>query len=187
VDCISRLGFFGNYGYRRVRDCDSPAFDRQRRDCFPNIFARFHAAPDADSDFGFRFDVDDEAAKFGQSAGGQVKMDTPFNKSEDAVARAVARQNQATFHAEQYPAGKRPMERGRTAVWQARLVLFVMINVAQLWILSATVEAALARQYKQLLPLVISSGVCWVIALTIFLWWKPASRRHTSTGYLRGK
>ena len=91
------------------------------------------------------------------------------------------------FPAEQYPAGKRPMERGRTAVWQARLVLFVMINVAQLWILSATVEAALARQYKQLLPLVISSGVCWVIALTIFLWWKPASRRHTSTGYLRGK
>ncbi len=114
-------------------------------------------------------------------------MDTPFNKLEDAQARAVARQNQATFHAEQYPAGKRPMERGRTAVWQARLVLFVMINIAQLWILSATVEAALAREYKQLLPLVISSGVCWVIALTIFLWWKPASRRHTSTGYLRGK
>ena len=114
-------------------------------------------------------------------------MDTPFNKSEDAVARAVARQNQATFHAEQYPAGKRPMERGRTAVWQARLVLFVMINVAQLWILSATVEAALAREYKQLLPLIVASGVCWLIALTIFLWWKPASRRHTSTGYMRGK
>jgi len=114
-------------------------------------------------------------------------MDTPFNKLEDAQARAVARQNQATFHAEQYPDGKRPMERGRTAVWQARLVLFVMINIAQLWILSATVEAALAREYKQLLPLVISSGVCWAIALTIFLWWKPASRRHTSTGYLRGK
>lgn len=114
-------------------------------------------------------------------------MDTPFNKLEDAQARAVARQNQATFHAEQYSAGKRPMERGRTAVWQARLVLFVMINIAQLWILSATVEAALAREYKQLLPLVISSGVCWAIALTIFLWWKPASRRHTGTGYLRGK
>ena len=114
-------------------------------------------------------------------------MDTPFNKLEDAQARAVARQNQATFLAEQYPAGKRPMERGRTAVWQARLVLFVMINIAQLWILSATVEAALAREDKQLLPLVISSGVCWAIALTIFLWWNPASRRHTSTGYLRGK
>ena len=114
-------------------------------------------------------------------------MDTPFNKLEDAQARAVARQNQATFHAEQYPAGNRPMERGRTAVWQARLVLFVMINIAQLWILSATVEAALAREYKQLLPLVVSSGVCWAIALTIFLWWKPVSRRHTSTGYLREK
>ena len=114
-------------------------------------------------------------------------MDTPFNKLEDAQARAVARQNQATFHAELYSAGKRPMERGRTAVWQARLVLFVMINIAQLWILSATVEAALAREDKQLLPLVISSGVCWAIGLTIFLWWKPASRRHTGTGYLRGK
>jgi hypothetical protein len=114
-------------------------------------------------------------------------MNTPFNKLEDDEARAVARQNQATFHAEQYPAGKRPMERGRTAIWQARLVLFVMINIAQLWILSATVEAALAREYKQLLPLVAASGVCWAIALTIFLWWKPASPRYTSTGYLREK
>jgi hypothetical protein len=79
------------------------------------------------------------------------------------------------------------MERGRTAIFQARLVLFVMINLAQLWTLSATVEAALAREYKQLLPLVIASGVCWLIGLTIFLWWKPASRRRTSTGYLREK
>jgi uncharacterized protein involved in response to NO len=65
------------------------------------------------------------------------------------------------------------------------MVLLVMINVAQLWILSATVEAALAREYRQLIPLVVASAVCWAIALTIFLWWKPVSRRRTSTGYLR--
>ena len=68
--------------------------------------------------------------------------------------------------------------RGRTAVWQARLVLLVMINIAQLWILSATVEAALARHYDKLLPLVIASGVCWGISLSIFLWWKPVSKRR---------
>ena len=73
--------------------------------------------------------------------------------------------------------GKRGPERGRSAVWQARLVLLVMINVAQLWILSATVEAALARHYDKLLPLVIASGVCWLISLSIFFWWKPASKR----------
>ena len=79
---------------------------------------------------------------------------------------------------------KRPQDRGRTAVWQARLVLLIMINVAQLWILSAAVEAALAREFKQLLPLVVSSAVCWLIALTIILWWKPAPRRKVS-GYLK--
>ncbi len=66
---------------------------------------------------------------------------------------------------------------GRTAIWQARLVLLVMINIAQLWILSATIEAALAAHYKQLIPLVIASGVCWLLALSIFLWWKPSTRR----------
>ena len=66
---------------------------------------------------------------------------------------------------------------GRTAIWQARLVLLVMINIAQLWILSATIEAALAGHYKQLVPLVVASGICWLTALTIFLWWKPAARR----------
>lgn len=74
---------------------------------------------------------------------------------------------------------------GRTAVWQARLALLILINIAQLWILSATIEAALAAHYKQLLPLVIASGVCWVIALTIFLWWKPVPKRtdaHRSLG-----
>jgi hypothetical protein len=62
-----------------------------------------------------------------------------------------------------------------------------LINIAQLWILSATIEAALAGEYDHLVPLVIASGVCWLIALTIFLWWKPASPRWTSTGYMRKK
>ena len=69
---------------------------------------------------------------------------------------------------------KRRSIEGRSAIWQARLALLVMINIAQLWILSATIEAALAGHFKQLIPLVLASGVCWVIALTIFLWWKPA-------------
>lgn len=72
---------------------------------------------------------------------------------------------------------RRAPTQGRTAVWQARLALLILINIAQLWILSATIEAALAAHFKQLLPLVIASGVCWVIALTIFLWWKPAPKR----------
>ncbi len=67
---------------------------------------------------------------------------------------------------------------GRKAVWQARLILLVMINIAQLWILSATIEAALAADYRQLIPLIVASGVCWFIALTIFLWWKPAKLRQ---------
>ena len=71
---------------------------------------------------------------------------------------------------------------GRTAVWQARLVLLVMINIAQLWILSATVEAALAGASKQLIPLVAASGICWLIALSIFLWWKPVGRRKSAGG-----
>ena len=75
--------------------------------------------------------------------------------------------------------------KGRAAVSQARLILLVMINVAQLWILSATVEAALAHHYEVLLPLVISSGVCWLIALSLIFWWRPVSRHYTSTGYLR--
>lgn len=77
------------------------------------------------------------------------------------------------------------MGRGHTAIMQARLVMLVMINLAQLWILAATVEAALAGRFRELLPLVVSSGVCWLISLSILLWWRPASRRHTSTGYLR--
>jgi len=76
---------------------------------------------------------------------------------------------------------------GRTAVAQARLIILIMINVAQLWILAATVEAALAKHVSALLPLVIASGVCFVVTITIILWWRPASRTFTSSGYLRKK
>ena len=82
----------------------------------------------------------------------------------------------------QTPSDRRPIGPGRSAVWQARLVLLVMINIAQLWILSATIEAALASHYKQLIPLVIASGACWLIALSIFIWWKPAAARRKSKG-----
>jgi len=74
---------------------------------------------------------------------------------------------------------------GQAAVWQARLIMLVMINIAQLWILAATVDAALARHYLILLPLVVASGVCFVITLSILKWWRPSSRRKTSTGYVR--
>ena len=80
---------------------------------------------------------------------------------------------------------RRATTRGQAAVFQARLILLVMINVAQLWILSAAVEAALARHYTVLFPLVVASGVCWLIALSIVFWWRPVSRLHTSTGYVR--
>ena len=71
------------------------------------------------------------------------------------------------------------------AVWQARLIVLVMINIAQLWILAATVDAALARNYSVLLPLVIASGVCFLITVSIIRWWRPVSRRKTSSGYIR--
>ena len=74
---------------------------------------------------------------------------------------------------------------GQAAVWQARLIMLVMINVAQLWILAATVDAALARHYSVLLPLIVASGVCFLITLSIIKWWRPTSRRKTSTGYVR--
>ena len=112
-------------------------------------------------------------------------MSARFNSGEDAQARERARETQTRYPLEEAQAGRRRTGRGRTAVEQARLIMLVMINVAQLWILAATVEAALAGQYDELLPLVIASGVCWLIALSIILWWRPASRRFTSTGYLR--
>lgn len=71
---------------------------------------------------------------------------------------------------------------GRAAVLQAKLALLVMINLAQLWILSATVEAALAKHYKDLIPLVIASGVCWFISVTIVLWWKPSKSKRATIG-----
>ena len=81
--------------------------------------------------------------------------------------------------------GRRLPGKGRTAVAQARLVLLLMVNLAQLWILAATVEAALAHNYSALLPLVVASGVCFGVTLTIIFWWRPASRHYTSSGYLR--
>ena len=77
---------------------------------------------------------------------------------------------------------RRHEDSGRTAVWQARLVMLVMINLAQLWILSTAIEAALARHFDKLWPLIIASGICWVIAFTIFLWWKPAPKRSQTPG-----
>lgn len=100
----------------------------------------------------------------------------------DATSRGTTTEFKGEYHAAVTPSGHRSPVRGRTAVWQARLILLVMINVAQLWILSATVEAALARHYDKLLPLVIASGFCWGISLSIFLWWKPASKRKSSDG-----
>jgi hypothetical protein len=81
--------------------------------------------------------------------------------------------------------GSRGAKAGHAAVWQARLIMLIMINVAQLWILAATVDAALARHYSVLLPLVIASGICFLITLSIIKWWRPTSRNKTSTGYVR--
>ena len=94
-------------------------------------------------------------------------MNVPYNAGKDVPAR------------------RRSVGRGQAAVEQARLLMLVMINVAQLWILSATVEAVLAHSYQEVWPLVVASAACWLISLSILLWWRPASRRHTSSGYLR--
>src|SRR5688572_15878780 len=79
----------------------------------------------------------------------------------------------------------RKTKTGSSAVWQARLIMLVMINIAQLWILAATVDAALARHYSLLLPLVVSSGICFLITLSILRWWRPTSGKRTSSGYVR--
>ena len=79
----------------------------------------------------------------------------------------------------------RPRRIGSAAVWQARLIMLVMINIAQLWILAATVDAALAHHYSVLLPLVVSSGICFLITLSIIRWWRPTSSKRTSSGYVR--
>lgn len=83
------------------------------------------------------------------------------------------------------PVTNRRPKAGQAAVWQARLIMLVMINIAQLWILAATVDAALARHNSVLLPLVVASGVCFVITLSIIKWWRPTSRKKTSSGYVR--
>jgi hypothetical protein len=114
-------------------------------------------------------------------------MNVPFNAGEGEQARHRARATQTGRPAEEVTARRRGTGRGRAAVEQARLIMLVMINVAQLWILSATVEAALAHDYQEMWPLVIASGGCWLISLSIILWWRPASRRYTSSGYLREK
>jgi hypothetical protein len=31
----------------------------------------------------------------------------------------------------------------------------------------------------------IASGICFVVTLTLIFWWRPASRRFTSSGYLK--
>jgi len=85
----------------------------------------------------------------------------------------------------QSDAANRRRRSKNAAVWQARLIMLVMINVAQLWILAATVDAALARHYSVLLPLAVSSGICFLITLSIIRWWKPTSKERTSTGYVR--
>ena len=74
---------------------------------------------------------------------------------------------------------------GSAAVWQARLIMLVMINIAQLWILAATVDAALARHYRVLLPLVVASAICFLITLSILRWWRPTSGKRTSSGYVK--
>ena len=74
---------------------------------------------------------------------------------------------------------------GSAAVWQTRLIMLVMINIAQLWILAATVDAALAHHYSVLIPLVVASGICFLITLSIIRWWRPISSKRTSSGYVR--
>ena len=74
---------------------------------------------------------------------------------------------------------------GSAAVFQARLIMLLMINIAQLWILAATVDAALARHFSVLAPLVIASAICFLVTLSILRWWKPTSRNKTSSGYIR--
>lgn len=90
-----------------------------------------------------------------------------------------------TFQRNPPTGNNRQSRTGHAAVWQARLIMLVMINIAQLWILAATVDAALARHYSVLVPLVVASGVCLIVTLTIIRWWRPTSRKKTSTGYIR--
>ena len=98
-------------------------------------------------------------------------MERFLRQAERSGEMRVEMRNRTANHG-----GSRLQNRGRAAIWQARLVMLIMINLAQMWILSAAIEAALANDYHQLLPLVVASAVCWLISLTIILWWKPALR-----------
>jgi hypothetical protein len=106
----------------------------------------------------------------------EVDLNTPATSEQEQVRKGGLPPLSETHHR---------AKPGQAAVWQARLIMLVMINIAQLWILAATVDAALARHYSVLLPLVVASGVCFVITLSIIKWWRPTSRKKTSSGYLR--
>ncbi|MBX7060630.1 MAG: hypothetical protein K1X52_03155 [Pyrinomonadaceae bacterium] len=80
----------------------------------------------------------------------------------------------------------RPVSRGRRSVAQARLALLVMINIAQMWVLAAAVEAGLAHEVDHLLPLSLASAVCFFISLTIFFWWKPVGITKRSINETKG-
>src|SRR5438876_6608897 len=47
-----------------------------------------------------------------------------------------------TFQRNLPTGNNRKSKTGHAAVWQARLIMLVMINIAQLWILAATIDAA---------------------------------------------
>jgi hypothetical protein len=64
-----------------------------------------------------------------------------------------------------YGVGNQPQPRGRIAVWQARLAILVMINLAQIWILSAADEPALAHEFRQLDPQNTATAVSWIITI----------------------
>jgi hypothetical protein len=112
-------------------------------------------------------------------------MTNRFEGETDSIVLSSDRQADAGYGVRAVRVRRRSTGPGRAALEHARLLMLVMLNVAQLWILAATVEAALARKLQQIWPLVIASGVCWLISISVILWWKPASRRYTSTGYIR--
>src|SRR5215831_6880967 len=108
----------------------------------------------------------------------------------DKSGRLEEKRQQVSMQAESKTSTRNSPRRSRTgqaAVWQARLIMLVMINIAQLWILAATIDAALAHHYSVLVPLVVASGLCFLITLTIIKWWRPTSRSKTSTGYVRSR
>ena len=113
-----------------------------------------------------------------------------WNCAEDKSGRLEEKRQQVSMQAESKTSMRNSPRRSRTghaAVWQARLIMLVMINIAQLWILAATIDAALAHHYSVLVPLVVASGLCFLITLTIIKWWRPTSRSKTSTGYVRSR